>query len=389
MNVKAIGAMIAVMLALYPPASRAQMLGVNGHPFDSKEYNDSTGVPYWQQIKLVRQLGLKWYRVNVPVWPTGNDFSKMDKLLRLAEGNHVQLLPVIIPQIGLADSLSAIQQNAYQAAVGIVSHYQGRIHIWELENEQDVFSNYVYEDICGSAISSSCVPKLCQGALCTYDTTGQLLYPFGSPNGESPIDFQPQRLAIAEALLMGLGQGVHDADPTAQRIIDFAWIHFGFLQAVLSANIPFDIVGIHWYQNMGEITCPAQSLPCPTNQLNPSVVTAVQNMTSKPIWMTELGYYPYNPVPGSSANRVMEEQYTSSTLQSYLMNPQVYPFRAILIYELLDLVTAWDNGNSSQYGIYTTRLTSDGLVSVDAMKPFGTVLRQITDQLQSSKQNRD
>ncbi|HXW92566.1 MAG TPA: hypothetical protein VEK33_18610 [Terriglobales bacterium] len=388
MNLKAIGAMIALLLALYPPAGRAQMLGINGHPFDSAEYNDATGVPYWQQIKLVRQLGLQWYRVNVLVLPTGNDFSQMDKLLQLAEGNHVRLLPVIIPQVNQADSLSAIQQNAYQAAVSIVSHYKGRIHLWELDNEQDVYSDYVYGEVCGSAVSSACRPSLCQGTLCTYDTTGQLLYALGAPDGESPIDFQPQRLAIAEALLMGLGQGVHDADPTAQRIINFAWIHFGFLQAILSANIPFDIVGIHWYQNMGEITCPGQSLPCPANQIHPNVVTAIQSLTSKPIWMTELGYNPYNPVAGSSANRVLEEQYTSSTLETYLVNPGVYPFRAILIYELLDMVTAWNNGNSSQYGLYSTRLSSDGFVNVEAMKPLGSVLRRIAEELRS-RQNTD
>jgi hypothetical protein len=385
MNLKAIGAVVSVMLALFPPASRAQMLGINGHPFDGKEYNDATGVSFAQQIKLVRQLGFTWYRINVPVWPSGNDFSAMDKLESLAESNYVQLLPVIIPQVNLADSTSAMQQNAYQAAVSIVSHYKGRIHVWELENEQDVYSNYAYEDVCGSAIASACRTMLCQGSFCTFETTQQLLYPFGPSSGESPIDYQPQRLAIAEALLSGLSQGVYAADPASQRMINFAWIHLGFIQAILSAKIPFDIVGIHWYQNMGEITCPGQSLPCPANPANPNVIRWLQTNTSKPIWMTELGYTPNNPVPGSSANRVLEEQYLSSTLSTYLANPQVYPFPAILIYELLDVVTAYNSGNSSQYGVFSDRLTSDGLVTVETMKPVGSALRQIAYQLRQAR----
>jgi len=385
MKLLAVGAILAVMLALYPPAGNAQMLGVNGHPFDGREYNDATGVSFAQQIKLVRQLGLTWYRINVPVWPSGNDFSAMDKLESLAERNHVKLLPVIIPQVNLGGSLSEIQQGAYQAAASIVSHYQGRISIWELENEQDVYSNYAYEDMCGSAIASACRQTLCQGTMCTYDTTGQLLYPFGPSNGESPVDYQPQRLAIAKALLSGLSQGVYAADPASQRIINFAWIHTGFIQAILAAKIPFDIVGIHWYQNMGEITCPGQSLPCPANPLNPNVVRWLQNATGKPIWMTELGYTPNAPVPGSAANRVLEAQYLSSTLANYSANPREYPFPVVLIYELLDGVTGWTSGNSSQYGVVSDQVNSEGLVRIEAIKPAGAVLRQISYRLRQAR----
>jgi hypothetical protein len=380
-----VGAILSVMVALSPSAGRAQMLGVNGHPFDGKEYNDVTGVSFAQQIKLVRQLGLTWYRINVPVLPSGNDFSAMDKLQSLAERNHVRLLPIIIPQVNLGGSLSAIQQEAYQAAVSIVSHYKGQINVWELENEQDVYSIYEYGDLCGSAIASACRATLCQGNMCTYDTTGQVLYPFGPSNGEYPSDYEPQRLAIAQALLSGLSQGVYDADPASQRIINFAWIHIGFIQAILAAKIPFEIVGIHWYQNMGEITCPGQSLPCPANPLNPNVVRWLQNTTGKPIWMTELGYTPNSPVPGSTANRVLEAQYLSSTLEAYSANPRAYPFPAILIYELLDGVTGWASGNSSQYGVVSDQVSSEGLVRVEATKPAGAVLRRISYELREAK----
>ena len=73
------------------------------------------------------------------------------------------------------------------------------------------------------------------------------------------------------------GDGGAAADGSALRIIDFAgWLHTGFLQRLENDSIPYDIVGIHWYQGFGEITCPGQALPCPARLQHFNVLQRVQ-----------------------------------------------------------------------------------------------------------------
>jgi hypothetical protein len=337
--------------------------GINGHPFTELAYSNSAGVNFATQINLVQNAGLKWYRVDVAAPSSGGDYSQMDLLLATAQTGGVQLLPVLVPVVNRGtDTLAELYSESYSGAFNIVNRYKASIHVWELSNEEDVYSAYRYGDPYNGGV-----------------------WHWGSPNGDVVADYYPPRLAISEAILHGLADGTRAADPTSVRIINFAWLHTGFIQAVEEDAIPYDIVGIHWYANtaatgdpaMGDITCPGQGLPCPTQPTYFDVISRVQSLTNgKPIWLTENDYWP--PVSSNSVptNIAWQEAYLPPILQTYLNSPSVYPYQMVMIYELLDEPYEQGNDFFSQMGLYQDSETN-GYISLGPPKPAYQSIQQL------------
>lgn len=315
-----------------PTGKRAE-LGINGH-CDRLHgpYSPSEGVSFDDQLTLVNNLGADWYRFDVG---TEADFPKIDMLVKKAEAHGVRLLPVLFPPIDRDhDTLSAIYQKSYDGAFKFVSHYKSSMHVYELSNEQDIYSMK------------------------------------GAPNGDQITDYDPQKYGIVAAMLRGLAEGVHAADASALRIINFAgWLHTGFFQKLENDRVPYDIVGIHWYQDMGEITCPGQSFPCPARPQHFNVIQRLQTIThGKPMWVTETNY---SPLPNNSveANMQRKEQYLPPTLERYLNSPNVYPFEVVMIYELLDEPNVGGGSVQTQVGLVSVTRRADGGYAMGPPKP--------------------
>jgi Domain of unknown function (DUF4214) len=353
--------------ACYAGNRDALNFGINGHPLNSValSYSNSVGVNVGTQISLVQSAGLKWYRVDDYNFGPGSDYSQMDSLLSTAQAAGVQLLPVLIPfssksraGITLADFYS----ESYSEAFDIVSRYKSSIHVWELSNEEDVYSLY---------------------------GPGDPGWTTGPPDGDLVRDFYPPRLAISEAILHGLADGARAADPGCLRVINVSWLHTGFIEALengipYTSSVPYDIVGIHWYANtgepsypgMGDITCPAQGLPCPAQPAKFNVIERLQTLTNgKPLWVTENNYYP--PMSGNSVatNISWEDAYLPPVLQMYLGSPSVYPYQMVMIYELLD-EPYWSGAFFSQMGLYEVT-ESSGVVTLGAPKPAYQDVQQV------------
>jgi hypothetical protein len=178
-------------------------------------------------------------------------------------------------------------------------------------------------------------------------------------------------------MLRGLSDGVHAADGSAQRIINFGgWLHTGFFQRLEDDHIGYDIVGIHWYQEMGEITCPGQSFPCPARPLHFNVIQRLQAIShGKPMWVTETNYRPL-PTNSVDANNARKQSYLPPTLERYLNSPKLYPFQVVMIYELLD--EPYFPGPEAQYGMFSVTKRPDGGYALGPAKPtFQSVQRII------------
>jgi len=337
--------------------------GINGHPFSHTEYSNTNGVTYSTQMSLLQSAYLTWYRTDIYVATTGNDFSNMDLMLSTAQAAGVQLLPVINPVVDLSESLDQLYSDSYTAAYTLVSRYKSSIHVWELANEQDVYSLYEPGDPWGNG-----------------------KWPYGPPPGDSLTDYYPPRLAIAEAIIHGLADGARAADPTCIRIVNFAWIHTGFIEHLEDDAIPYDVIGVHWYSNfdseqntgMGDITCPGQDLPCTLPLLHFNVIDRMHKLTNgKPLWVTETNYW---PIAGNtvSTNITWEENYLPPTLQVYLASRATYPFQVLIMYELLDEPTQSSGGPFfDQMGLYEDTLNSNGTVTLGSPKPAYTSVQQI------------
>jgi hypothetical protein len=316
-------------------------LGINGHPIAQLAYSDSQGVSFDDQLTEVHNAGAQLYRFDVSAPGTGADFTKTDALVNKAQAHGVHLLPVLFAVIDLAhDSPTTIYAKSRDGAYNFVSRYKSSIHVWELSNEQDAYSGFA--------------------------------------SGELITDYDPQKYAAVAAMLRGLSDGVRAADGGALRIIDIAgWLHTGFLQRIEDDRIPYDIVGIHWYQTMGEITCPGQPLPCPANPLHFNVIQRTQTIThGKPMWMTETNYTPLS-TDSVEANMAKMKQYLTTVLRTYSNSPAIYPFQMVMIYELLDEPYLHKQGvDESQFGLFSVT-QSGGKYVLGSPKPEHEELRSL------------
>jgi hypothetical protein len=316
-------------------------LGINGHPLTQAVYSDSDGVSFDEQLEQVHNSGAQWYRFDVEAPSGGANFTQMDALVSKAQAHGVHLLPVVFSSTDRAhDSTSTIYTKSYNGAFNIVSRYKSSIHVWELSNEEDVYS--------------------------------------GSRSGEQVTDYDPQKYAIVAAALRGLADGVRAADGDALRVIDFAgWLHTGFFQRLEDDRIPYDIVGVHWYQEMGEITCPGQSLPCPASLQHFNVLQRLQTITKgKPMWMTETNYTPL-ATNSVEMNVSRKESYLTSVLRTYVNSPAVYPFQTVMVYELLDEPNLRSGVTQTQMGLFSVSPSTQRKYVLGAPKPEYQVLRSL------------
>ena len=327
-------------------------LGFTGHPLTQPAYSDS-GISFDEQTALVKDAGGLWYRFDVVAPSTGADFTKMDLLLGRAQAHGVQLLPILLPMVDRGhDDLTTIYRKSRDMAFNFVSRYKASIHVWELSNEQDVY---------------------------TFHKVGDAGWVPGASGGEQITDYDPQRYAIAAAVLRGLADGVRAADSDALRVINFGgWLHIGFLQRIENDGIPYDILALHWYQGMGEMTCVGEGAPCPATLKHFNVVQRMQAIThGKPLWITETNY---SPVTSKSveANTATEATYLPSALQKYVNSPRVYPFQTIIIYELLDEPNL--PGQEAQAGVYSVTPAGQGRYALGAAKVESRSLRNVFGQ---------
>ena len=316
-------------------------LGVNGHPMNQPPYNNTKGVSFDQQLTLVRDLGAKWYRFDVSTQP---DFATVDLLIKAAQSHGVQLLPILFPPVKRAqDDPATAYRKSYDGASSFVNHYKNVFHVYELSNELDNFC-------------------------------------LAGGDGDKPSAYNPQKYELVKEMLRGLAEGVHAADPSAQRIIDFAgWLHTGFFERLENDRIPYEIVGVHWYQDMGEITCPGQAFPCPARPQHFNVIQRLQSVThGKPIWVTETSY---RPLARNSAEENVNRKlnYLPPTLQRYMNSPSRYPFEVVILYELLDEphMTA---ASEQQTGLYTVTRQPDGRFVLGKQKPDSEAVRSVMQQ---------
>lgn len=361
--------------AATPAQPSAVTFGVNGHPFSQSVYSRPNGIGFATQIKLIKNAGFRWYRFDLPVQTEPSDrrikqelplpplpvrrsqacedtqtgSSDFDELVEIATACEINLLPVLMPAVNRdIDSISELYNESFVAAFKVVRRYKSVIHVWELSNEEDVFSIMKY----GAQGSNG-------------------IYP--APNGDLANEYYAPWLAISEAIIRGLADGARAADPQCQRIVNFGWIHSGFIQNLENDVVPFDIVGVHWYADttlepysMGDITCPGQLFPCPTHLLFFNLVQRLQQITNnKPIWLTENGYVG-NVNNKASENLSLEDAYLPFAMQNYMNHPETYPFPVVLIYELLDeSVFA-----STQSGLFWDTTLPDGRVKLVGPKPI-------------------
>lgn len=269
------------------PAGADLLWGINGHPIVSYP-----GVTIEQQLDLVKDLGMKSYRVDVY---STEQADALGRLIAAGKERGVAILPILIPHLDLENSSEAeLREKARAFAQGFVTRFKDDVAVWELGNEMEIF-----------ALIKPCEMR---------DDGTQYPCEWGPPGGVGPLDYYGPRYVKVAAVLRGLTEGARAASPTVRRAIGTAgWGHLGIFERLKNDGVEWDITVWHMY---GE---------------DPEDAFKALVDFGKPIWVTEFNY-PYGSQKGE---REQAEGLRRDMLRLRELSSK-YKVEAAHIYELLD-----------------------------------------------------
>lgn len=258
--------------------------GINGHPLTQKAYSNNLD----DQIERLNDLKVNSYRVDVLLDPQGyaKKESQFIEMLSRLKNNNISTLLVLM-QSGLKGlDAQATYQTSYDQGKNFASKYGEMISVVEISNEAD----------------------------------NKILLP-GNLTGLKVGDYDLVKAQKIIAGIKGFIDGLKSVKSTIKVSISVSYIHFYYLQLLKDNNVDYDIIGCHWYSNMGDIT---NAKPPVGNAL-----LRVSKQFKKPIWITEFNY-------GKGSLKV-----TSAKQKEYLYNtiPQIISqgiISGFFIYELYD-----------------------------------------------------
>jgi hypothetical protein len=275
-------AFIATIMFGFQSYAAIPFFGVCAHNWGS--YNGPSATTL---LNLTQQLGCGLYRVDLGT----SQYALTDALLSAAGTRGIKLLAILNGTLG---NYSASYNEGYAFA----HKYAGQISYYQLSNERDVYS-------------------LTSGDGTTTDQYNYALY------------------ANAKAEIQGLRDGIMAGDPNAKTIVNFTWIHYGFIQRLVNDGINFDIIGIDWYWD--DIT----------NVNGLDVPLYLKNQFNKPLWVTEANRWEGSTGGNETAQSVWINQNTTG----YYNNMNISAF---ITYELLDEPGANPNYESNMGLMYNT-----------------------------------
>ena len=248
------------------------VFGVTGHPNGYEAYPEK----YLQeQIRLAAELGSNIYRFNYTPHDSLDEFEYLDKVVSYADAYGMKLMLVMDAAVG---DTEAIRDNART----IAKRYKGKIPYYQAMNELDNAS------ILGPHV-----------------------------DGSQKEHFDQMKLASNVANVKAMCEGLREGDPDAEIVINFAYVHYYFLDALHEAEVPFDIIGWDQYSNAGWDV---------TKNAIPKILSY-----GKPVIVCET-----NLADGRVDNAEEERLEWLETFMNYFYNYDSPLMRGFIIYELLD-----------------------------------------------------
>lgn len=263
------------------------MWGVNGHPFTAYP-----GIPYREQLELVRELGMRSYRVNIS-FPS--QAPMLAKLVAEAKPLGIEILPVLTPGLNLkAESAEQLYDRAYKITTALISQFKNEIRVWELGNELENF-----------AIMQPCEMR---------DNGEQYNCSWGPAGGVSALDYYGPRWAKVSAVLKGMSDAATAIDPSIRKAMGTAgWGHVGAFERMHRDGIKWDISVWHMYGD------------------DPEAAFKVLAKYNRPIWVTE-----FNNAYGSKRGENGQVIGLLKQMERLRELQGTYDIEAAHIYELLD-----------------------------------------------------
>lgn len=296
----------------YEDLDACWFLGLSGHTLSEDIYRD---IPMERQLDMLNELGATVYRVDSPF--TSGRSDELDDLIAAAKKRNIQILLILYSPLGFFDDASpeVVREAARASAFRLVSRYRDDIKYWALSNEPDDLAIYQPGD------------RMPGGKRWRRDT----------PDGSKPSHYNTAKYEWARAAILGLGEGVREADPDAIRIVNSAgWLHYGFIERLVNDRVPFEILAWHWYSEMGDITSVGED--------EFDLLSRLEEF-GKPIWITEGNRREGGP-PGQEKEQA---DYLADTIHRMA---SLFPrIRGYFVYELLDEPFFGPKNRESHYGL--------------------------------------
>lgn len=287
-------------------SSRADfILGMSGHPLSTTPYITT---PATTQIKLLKDMGMTYYRFDVQTMPDGriNTPELFSALLKASQAGGVKLLPMIVTRtLEFSDSQSTAYRKGRETGSRFAARYKQYFSVYNLGNELET----------------------------------KFILP--NKTGRSRLSYNRDKFVVAAAYLKGMDEGIKAEHPGAKTLIDFAWLHIAYIQMLQEYGVKFDILGCHWYSEMEGAAA--------TKFINVPDVTALlaEKFPNKPIWFNEVNKRPKNLLNRMDWQYQLDQDaFLRKFIEKCKRNPQV---EALFVYELFD--NPEKGGYEGKYGI--------------------------------------
>lgn len=232
-------------------SNKGIMWGVNAHPLSwGSIYETQT---FDQQMAKLSSMGLRHYRMDL-YGPANDQYTVLDKVLAAATPHGIVVTPALIPIVAGGGDESAAYQTGYRMGVGYGQRYKGKVHVWEIGNEENGKSG---------------------------------VDPFS--DGSDPATFQRQpAYAVTRGKLRGVIDGIRASDPSAKVAVgDAGGCNYGFTQALYDDGLRWDITLFHPYDFWGPLEGRVGKGCAAGNNM-----IAKHAAYGKPIWLTEFSFTP-------------------------------------------------------------------------------------------------
>ena len=274
--------------------------GINGHPLSQIAYINSD---LDTQFALIKKLGLTYYRIDIPTDKNGNisNSASFVKIMNSAKAHQIKILPVFyLVGFDPTTDASTAFNNGKNLGSSISKKYGNYFDYYELGNEEEF----------------------------------KIMKP--NSDGDQLSNYDIAKGKILAAFLNGMINGIKIHHPSAKTIIDFAgWLHFGYLTLLRNENVNYDIVGLHWYSEMGKLT--------DINSKHINIINLLADKFGKPIWITEINKQNINSEERNDTQAYWLQEYINESRQSTHI-------KAFFVYELFD-EPAFGKQPEANYGI--------------------------------------
>lgn len=307
------------------------ILGINGHPLSGNRPT-YLNMPVEDQIKTIHDLNLSYYRIDV-ICNSDGKITRESRFFELAEAakkNNIKLLALMFAQnFGQFNDNDIAYKAGFKLASGFVTRYSQYFDHYELGNELD-----------------------------------NLLITNRKLQGVNTSDYNIDKFKIAAAYLKGMHDGVKSVDPNAKTIIDMGETHVGFISLLKQYDVPFDIIGLHYYSK--------KTFDEEDDFRN--TITGLLDVydNTKPMWITE-----FNQFLGTAdwGIHVEREDSQKRIINDAITNcSKISNIQALFIYELLDeptLVVSRGQEFERNFGI----ASRDSNTSAITLKSMGRSLK--------------